>query len=1010
MTDLKRIGWLFLLSSIVSLSFAAEADKPKAASLPVATLQRSTTIDFEKEILPILKNNCLACHSQTKPKAELILETPATILKGGESGPAVKPGQADESLLFQAAAHQSDPIMPPRSNKVGANDLTPDELALLKLWIDQGAKGEVSGPAPIEWKRLPEGLNPIFSVAVSEDGQFAACGRANQIFIYHVPTGQLLTRLTDPSLLKSGLYNQPGVAHRDMVHSLAFHPDGTLLASGDYRQIKLWSRPKNVQALTLTASAPVRSLAVSPDRKWLAAAGTNSSIHLWNLEDPKEAKTLTVSDKGTSCLEFSPDNTWLAAASPDKKLRVWDRASGQLVVEFETPSEFAALRWLPNGKQIIAGGADHIIRLFSLSDAPKIELSLAQEFSGHTGPVTALALASTTNIVLSGSTDGTVRLWNIAEGKLIREVKHGAPVTALALTPDSTRFASAGSRSSAIIWEFESGKQVTELKGERSLAIQTARLERDLEAAKADVAYWKSTVESSTKDHKTGLERVKKAIEANGQSEKTLAEKQKAATDAAAAHAAAAKALADLNAELAKAKENFESADKTAAQLATDTKAAFEKSESVAKLEFAKLEEIRAKAFAAGLAKAALDRLSADLDPKIKEATPKAEAAKKSLDEAEKQLKSAQNAKSSAESELLQSISAAQKAADHLNEVQNSAQLADAELKKLETDHDTAKKNLAASEKPIRTLAFSPDGKTLATAGDDQLVHTWATSTGAALDTFQGHKSSIGTVAFSSPSKLISAGEDPNIVVWNLNPEWTLQRTIGSIDSTSPFKDRVVALKFSRDGRLLASGSGEPSRGGEIVVWNPADGKMIHEFRNAHSDVVLGLDFSADGKYLASSAADKFVRIIDLGTGKIARSFEGHTHHVLGVSWKRDGRMLASCGADNVVKTWDFVTGERRKTIDGFTKEVTSIFYLGNSDQLLVSAGDNQVRIVKDNGDKIRALEGVADFVHSASVTADGKIAIAGGQDSVLRIWSTADGKSLGTFAHTPERTSLAGR
>ena len=82
-----------------------------------------------------------------------------------------------------------------------------------------------------------------------------------------------------------------------------------------------------------------------------------------------------------------------------------------------------------------------------------------------------------------------------------------------------------------------------------------------------------------------------------------------------------------------------------------------------------------------------------------------------------------------------------------------------------------------------------------------------------------------------------------------------------------------------------------------------------------HSDAVFGLDFSADGKYLASSAADKFVKVLDLSTGKVVKTFEGHTHHVLGVSWKRDGRTLASAGADNVIKVWDFVTGERKKTI-----------------------------------------------------------------------------------------------
>jgi len=132
----------------------------------------------------------------------------------------------------------------------------------------------------------------------------------------------------------------------------------------------------------------------------------------------------------------------------------------------------------------------------------------------------------------------------------------------------------------------------------------------------------------------------------------------------------------------------------------------------------------------------------------------------------------------------------------------------------------------------------------------------------------------------------------------------------------------------------------------------------MQSFTNVHSDAVFGLDFSADGKYLASSAADKFVKVLDLATGKVVKTFEGHTHHVLGVSWKRDGRTLASAGADNVIKVWDFVTGERKKTIEGFGKEVTSISFVGITDQTLASSGDDQIRTVSDSARKSALTKG----------------------------------------------------
>ncbi|MGB0581202.1 MAG: c-type cytochrome domain-containing protein, partial [Limisphaerales bacterium] len=118
----------------------------------MAKSTRKSTVDFEKEILPILRANCLACHNTTKAKADLNLETPQLILKGGDSGPAVVPSKSAESLLFEVATHAEDPVMPPKGNKSGAKNFTPDQLALLKLWIDQGAKGEVKGFVEINWQ------------------------------------------------------------------------------------------------------------------------------------------------------------------------------------------------------------------------------------------------------------------------------------------------------------------------------------------------------------------------------------------------------------------------------------------------------------------------------------------------------------------------------------------------------------------------------------------------------------------------------------------------------------------------------------------------------------------------------------------------------------------------------------------------------------------------------------------------------------------------------------------
>ena len=136
----------------------AKSDDKHSKPIPIAKVKHPKPVDFDKEILPILKNNCLACHNKTAAKAKLVLETPQDILKGGDSGPAIAPKKSGSSLLLKAASHQlEDTIMPPRANKVQASDLTPDELALIKLWIDQGAKASANIVRPIDWQPLKKG-------------------------------------------------------------------------------------------------------------------------------------------------------------------------------------------------------------------------------------------------------------------------------------------------------------------------------------------------------------------------------------------------------------------------------------------------------------------------------------------------------------------------------------------------------------------------------------------------------------------------------------------------------------------------------------------------------------------------------------------------------------------------------------------------------------------------------------------------------------------------------------
>ena len=157
---------LTFLVAIAALAFSSRG--ALAEPIAIAEVQHQGDVDFEKEILPIFRRNCLACHSATEAESDLVLETPQTILKGGSEGPAVEAGKSAESLLLKMASKQKEPHMPPPDNDVKAKPLTSQELGLIKLWIDQGAKGEVtSASSMITWQPLPPTPHPASTPARS---------------------------------------------------------------------------------------------------------------------------------------------------------------------------------------------------------------------------------------------------------------------------------------------------------------------------------------------------------------------------------------------------------------------------------------------------------------------------------------------------------------------------------------------------------------------------------------------------------------------------------------------------------------------------------------------------------------------------------------------------------------------------------------------------------------------------------------------------------------------------
>jgi len=974
----------FLLALIGSVVFARAADAPNPKSIPIAKIKHSGPVDFEKEILPILKNNCLACHNQTKPKGGLVLETPQTILKGGDAGPAVVPSKPAESLLLKAASHQdSELIMPPPDNKVAAMPLKSEELALVQLWIEQGGKGEVRASAPIVWQPIPSALSAIYAAALTRDGQFAACGRANQIFVYHLPSGRLATRLNDPQVQKT---SNAGAAHRDTVNSIAFSPDGELLASGGYREVKLW-RIKPAEKFKLPTGNDL--IATSSDGKWIAAASTNGEVRLLD-QRGKLARTIPSSGGLVAALRFAPGTNVLVVARSNA-VELASVPAGTTVAKLEMPAAITSLACVGPSSLAVACD-DDVIRILDPTTNGGA-LTVTKELKPPTSVMFLDSSPASTNQLVAGSSDGSVRVWNVAKAEVALEVKHGSALTALAMRPDGKHFATAGGPV-AKLWKITDTKMIAEMKGDGRASWLVGDKEREQTFAKSEIDFRKSALQAAETNQVTVAARQKKAAETNAALTKIAGEKQTAFTNAVAAQHEAEKALDDLGPEVRTLMDALAAAEKESTNAAALAKAA---KDGTDKSKAEKLAvEANTKSNLLVEAKVALENLPAETKAKQKLTTEKLTAANKTITDVEKEFKKADQTRSTAEHELQLATDAVQKAEAVTTKAKTALSTTEAESTQAEKALEAAKEALAQTEQPIRAIAFAPDNLTFVTAGDDGSIRTWSAETGAAFDAFSttlGAARNLATLG----SLIIVAGEDSS-AAWDIDPRWALERVIGTGDASSPLADRVNALRFTADGRQLFTGGGEPTRGGEIKLWRTKDGVLVREFANVHSDSVLALDISADGKYLASGAADRFAKVVDLSTGKVVKAYEGHSHHVLGVAWRRDGRTLLTAGADNVAKVWDVATGERRKNIEGFAKEVTAAAFIGVSDEAVLSAGDGQVMFVKGNGDKVRSFTGATDYVNAASATPDGGVLVGGGADGILRAWNGKDGKLLVEF------------
>ena len=274
-------------------------------------------------------------------------------------------------------------------------------------------------------------------------------------------------------------------------------------------------------------------------------------------------------------------------------------------------------------------------------------------------------------------------------------------------------------------------------------------------------------------------------------------------------------------------------------------------------------------------------------------------------------------------------------------------------------DPTTGKKrlDLHGHHGAIYCLAFSPDGKLLASGGADHSVRFWDVATGAERFPFEGHVGPIRHVAMSLDGNLVaSAGSDHTIRLWDPKSGKQLRRLVGH-------RDVVHSVAFAPNGKTLYSSSDD----GTMRHWDLAKGEEL-----AVVDVeryLLNVVISPDGKRLASGGGDQFVRIADAATLKEYFRHKGHTWSITSLAFSPDGEMIASSGAsyDRTIRLWHVGTGKELRLIPLDTEPIDAVAFSRDGKTLVVLAHTTIHLLETDTGREIRRWKTIQDHVHCAA-------------------------------------------
>jgi WD40 repeat protein len=987
---------------------------------------------------------------KSDPSLALILARQATLVTWQEPSDHYVTVDAERALAAAIDAAPPYLMTLPRhghADSVLSAAYSPDGRYLVTSSADQTAR-IWDASTGLEVRQLTGHAGPVNAATFSPDGtQIFTGGDDRTARIWDASTGLELRRFT---------------GHTGAVSSAAYSPDGRQIVTASADQtVLIWDAATGQEVRTLSGhTGPTRSVAYSPDGKQIVTAGCDGmdqrgicqegSARIWDATTGQEVVQLGGHIKGVNSAAYSPDGKQVVTAGCDGtsetgacvvgSARIWDAATGKEVRTLSGhaydsyPSPILSAAYSPDGKTIVIVNTDQTVSIWDAAKGQEV-----RQLTGHNDGVNSAAYSPDGTQIVTASKDKTARIWDADTGQDVRTLG-GHTTHSAAYSPDGKQIVTAGcdrtdqtgacQEGSALVWDVATGQEVRKLSGHTG-SVNSVTYSPDgkqIVTASSDTTarIWDAATGREVhilSGHSAGVNSA--VYSPNGKQVVTASDDQTARFwDAATGREVRTLSGHGCGDYYGDCSVNSAAYSPNGKQIVTAS------SDQTARIwDAATGEEVR--------------KLSSDTGPVYSAAySPNGKqivtAGCERIDHSSC-LEGSARIWDAATGQKVRTLN------DHIDAVNSAAFSPDG--KQIVTagcdrkhwpsvceegsvriwDAATGQevRQLSGHTGVVLSVAYSPDGKQIVTASDDQTARIWDTTTRHEVRQLSSHTGPVRSVAFSPDGKqIVTAGcdrtdptgacQEDSVRIWDAATERTVRTLTGHTGGIS-------SAAYSPDGKqVVTAGCGRTDQRrvcqeGSARIWDAATGEELHTL-TGHTDQVNVAVYSPNGKQIVTASRDGTARIWDASTGRQVLQLKSDGW-VWFATYSPDGRHLVTGSQDRTTRIWDASTGQEvLKLISNGCNEydlcgTLTAAYSPDGKHLVTAGYDYTARIWDTSTwEEVSQLTGITSYVYSATYSPDGKyIVTTSKQDKIARIWDAATGREVRSLSgHTDDVNSAA--